>query len=320
MKVVQVRGLTKDYRQHFWQSSTRVLHGVHFDVEQGEIFGFLGPNGSGKSTTIKILLEIIFPTSGDAKIFGYPAGSIEAKRRLGFLPENPYFYDYLTGFQFLTFHGRLWGLDSSYLNRRIPEVLELTGMQGTENRPLRHFSKGMLQRIGLAQAILPNPELVILDEPMTGLDPVGRKEVRDLMLELKRQGKTVFFSTHILSDVETVCDRVAILNKGHLLSCGSLDELVSVESKYADIVWSTSYTQLKPWLDAEGLEASDQGGSVYVKFLPKPNESQNEFVSRLNSSIQRGLGMGGILHSVTHHQDSLEDVFVKQVGHLESRV
>ncbi|MDB5037515.1 MAG: uncharacterized protein JWQ35_1043, partial [Bacteriovoracaceae bacterium] len=176
--IVEVENLCKDYRQHFWTPLRRVLNSVSFQVKKGEIFGFLGPNGSGKSTTIKILFEIIFPTSGTARIFGKELGDKEAKRRIGFLPENPYFYDYLTSQQFLKFHGELLGLKPDFLKKRIPEVLSIVGMRGTESMYLRSFSKGMLQRIGLAQAIVHDPELVILDEPMTGLDPVGRKEVR----------------------------------------------------------------------------------------------------------------------------------------------
>jgi ABC-2 type transport system ATP-binding protein len=318
--VIEVQNLSKDYRQHFWTPVRRVLDSVSFSVKKGEIFGFLGPNGSGKSTTIKILFEIIFPTAGEAKLFGKPLGDKSSKARIGFLPENPYFYDYLTSEQFLTFHGRLLGLDVNFLEKRIPEVLDLVGMRGTTSLHLRNFSKGMLQRIGLAQAIVHDPDLVILDEPMTGLDPVGRKEVRDLMVHLQEQGKTVFFSTHILSDVETVCDRVAILNKGKLLKCGSLDELISVDTKYVDMVWTASGSGLEKYFKTLDTKLSVSTDSLYLKLEPKQNEDTKNFEGRVNDVIQKGIAAGGKLHSLSPKKETLEDVFVKQVGNLENRI
>lgn len=320
MNVIEVSGLSKDYRQHFWTPLRRVLHSVGFEVKKGEIFGFLGPNGSGKSTTIKILFEIIFPTSGSAMLLGKPLGDKESKRKIGFLPENPYFYEYLTATQFLNFHGQLQGLSSSFLKNRIPEVLNMVGMKGTEHMYLRSFSKGMLQRVGLAQALVHDPELVVLDEPMTGLDPVGRKEVRDLMLQLKEQGKTVFFSTHILSDVETVCDRVAILNKGHLLKCGSLEELVSVDVKYVDMVWSGLTEKLAEYLKGFDSKAVRSADSFYLKLHPHVGEAPVQFQKRVNQVVEQGISMGGQIKTLSPKKESLEDVFVKQVGILESRV
>jgi len=317
--VLEVNKLSKYYRQHFWTKARKVLDDVSFQVHEGEVFGFLGPNGAGKSTTIKILLDIIFPSSGDARLLGKPIGLPETKAHIGFLAENPYFYDYLTSKAFLQFHGGLYGLSSAFLEKRIPEVLELVGMKGTDDLRLRTFSKGMLQRIGLAQAILHNPKLVILDEPMTGLDPVGRKEVRDLMIELKSQGKTVFFSTHILSDVESICDRVAILNKGRLLSCGDLNELVSVESKYVDIVFRADEGLAREWGEAHQAEIIHRG--EFVTFRLKPNaEGKSEFESRLNRTIQSALDKGFSLHSVNHKKDNLEDIFMKEVGELGARI
>lgn len=297
------------------------MDSISFHVNQGEIFGFLGPNGAGKSTTIKILLGIIFADSGEAELLGQKVGTRETKRRIGFLPENPYFYDYLTSSEFLTFHGRLWGMSDAQIKTRIPEVLQIVGMRGTEEMRLRSFSKGMLQRIGLAQAILHDPDFVILDEPMTGLDPLGRKEVRDLMLQLRSMGKTVFFSTHILSDVEAICDRVAILNKGRLLSCGSLKDLISVESKYADLVLVHVESELESWLREQKVEELlPHGTSIYCKLRPQSGESQESFERRLNAMLSEILKRGGRVQSLTHRQDSLEDVFVKQIGQLESRV
>lgn len=318
--MIEVKNLSKDYRQHFWTPVRRVLDSVSFSVTQGEVFGFLGPNGSGKSTTIKILFEIVFATEGEAYLFGKPLGDKSSKARIGFLPENPYFYDYLTSRQFLMFHGQLLGLDRATLEKRIPEVLDLVGMRGTDSLYLRNFSKGMLQRIGLAQAIVHDPDLVILDEPMTGLDPVGRKEVRDLMVHLQDQGKTVFFSTHILSDVETVCDRVAILNKGKLLKIGSLDELISVDTKYVDMVWGSSNAKLQKYFKTLDAKLSISADSLYLKLAPHADESAKRFESRVSEVVQKGLSEGGTLHSLSPKKETLEDVFVKQVGNLESRV
>jgi len=321
MEVLRVENLEKSFRQHFWTKKRKVLDKVSFAVNAGEIFGFLGPNGAGKSTAIKIILGIIYADAGSATMLGQPIGSREAKRRIGFLPENPYFYDYLTSIQFLEFHGQLSGLSSDQLRRRIPEVLKLVGMKGTEGMRLRSFSKGMLQRIGLAQALLPDPDLVILDEPMTGLDPIGRKEVRDIMQNLKQQGKTVFFSTHILGDVEAICDRVAIMNLGKLLSLGSIRELVPLESQSADIIWVDQSSDFRAWLsETWKSEVQQQAGYMSLKFCPQMGESQKDFEKRLSHLIQQGLQRGGILQSVTHRQASLEDLFVQQVGALSSRV
>ncbi len=319
MEVLSVKNLNKTFRQHFWSRRRKVLDDVSFEVRRGEIFGFLGPNGAGKSTTIKIVLGIIHADSGEARLLGEPVGSREAKRRIGFLPENPYFYDYLTATQFLQFHGELSGLSGAFLNRRIAEVLALVGMRGTEEMKLRSFSKGMLQRIGLAQAILHDPDLVILDEPMTGLDPLGRKEVRDLMLSLKAAGKTVFFSTHILADVEAICDRVAIMNLGKLLSCGSLRELVPLDTQYAELLWVED-PRFSDWLSARKYSYRLQSGYMHMQFFPEPGESQKAFEARLNKEIASGMQAGGVLQSLSHRQMSLEDLFVKQVGELRSRV
>jgi len=320
MSVIEVRSLSKYYRQHFWTPKRKVLDEVSFKVEPGEIFGFLGPNGSGKSTTIKILLGVIYASSGEASLFEKPIGNREVKGRLGFLPENPYFYEHLSARKFLEFHGRLWGLSFSQLRKRIPEVLELTGMRGTDEMQLRGFSKGMLQRIGLAQAILHDPDLVILDEPMTGLDPVGRKEVRDLMLELRSRGKTVFFSTHILSDVESICDRVAILNRGKLLSCGMLNDLISVDTNYVDMVWKSDSSGIEDWFRSLGEEPILQSESIYVKVRRKESESQSAFEARVDRLVQETLEKGACLRALSPKNESLEEIFMRQVGRMESRV
>src|SRR5581483_5262176 len=225
---ILVEDLTKSFNPNWpWRTPITALAGLSFSVSRGEIYGFLGPNGAGKTTTLKILMGLMRATSGKAEILGKPAGDVETRRRIGFLPEAPYFYDYLTAEEFLSFYGHLAGIDRGALACRVTELLDLVGLSEARTRQLRKFSKGMLQRIGLAQALIHDPELIILDEPMSGLDPIGRKQIRDLILSLRDQGKTVFFSTHIVPDVEMICDRVGIVVKGKLLASGRVDELVS---------------------------------------------------------------------------------------------
>ena len=227
--VIQTQNLSKTYRTGFWLTQKiRSLTAVDLDVYQGETFGLLGQNGAGKTTLLKTLLGIVRPTQGKATLLGKPLGDRNVKKRIGYLPENPYFYDYLTGWEILKFTGGLFEIPHSVQKARIPELLELVGLstKDAKKKQLRRYSKGMLQRIGLAQALINDPELVFLDEPMSGLDPLGRYQMRETILSLKRQGKTIFFNSHILSDVEKVCDRVAILDKGELICEGSMDKLL----------------------------------------------------------------------------------------------
>src|SRR5215470_3650604 len=224
--VLSVENLSKEYRTSFRRKRVRAVEGASFSVERGEIFGFVGPNGAGKTTTIRTLMGLIRPTAGRCVIFGEEVPARAARARLGFLPEAPYFYDYLTPRELLDLAGRLFGIDSATRRRRADELLARVGLSSAADRPLRKFSKGMLQRSGLAQALVNDPELVVLDEPMSGLDPIGRKEVRDLILWLRDAGKTVFFSTHILPDVEAVCDRVAIIAGGRIQEVGPVASLL----------------------------------------------------------------------------------------------
>jgi ABC-2 type transport system ATP-binding protein len=225
--IVEIENLTKDYDVGFWRKrKVRALNGLSLTVNQGEIFGFLGANGAGKTTTLKLLMRLIFPTSGTASILGRDISDVSMHLRIGYLPENPYFYDYLTALEFLNFCGDLCGISKSERNERAKQLLTRVGLKETRwNTQLRKFSKGMLQRVGLAQALINDPEIVFLDEPMSGLDPIGRREVRDLIATLRQDGKTVFMCSHILSDIEVLCDRVAILNGGRLAQIGVLDEL-----------------------------------------------------------------------------------------------
>jgi ABC-2 type transport system ATP-binding protein len=229
MPVVEIENLTKDFQVGFWKKRpVRALDSLSLQVQKGEIFGFLGPNGAGKSTTLKILMHLLHPTSGNARILGKPIDSVSMHQAIGYLPENPYFYDYLTPEELLTYVGRLFGFRQPDLSRRVEALLKRVGLTGSRKLQLRKFSKGMVQRIGIAQAIINDPEIVFLDEPMSGLDPLGRMEVRQIVTSLKAQGVTVFFSSHILPDVEAICDRVAILNKGKLQQVGALDEILKV--------------------------------------------------------------------------------------------
>lgn len=223
---IVVEGLSKTFRPPFRLKKVQAVRSITFTVNPGEVFGFLGPNGAGKTTTIKVLTGLIRPSAGRALVLGGPPSSIEVRARIGFLPEQPYFYDYLKPTELLNIFGRLFGLDRKTRQRRIHDLLDRVGLSHAKDRTLRKFSKGMLQRVGLAQALLNDPELLILDEPMSGLDPIGRKEVADLIASLKAQGKTIFFSSHILADIERLCDRVVILDRGVIKAEGRLDDLL----------------------------------------------------------------------------------------------
>src|SRR5712691_9826630 len=238
MLAIEIHHLTKDYEVGFWRRrKVRALDGLSLTVERGQVFGFLGANGAGKTTTLKLLMRLIYPTDGSARILGRDIGDISMHARIGYLPENPYFYDYLTAREFLNYCAQLFGQDGTARTRRTDELLERVNLdQKSWDRQLRKFSKGMLQRVGLAQALVNDPEIVFLDEPMSGLDPVGRREVRDLIASLRMQGKTVFMCSHILSDIEVLCDSVAILKDGRLAHAGSLDELRARETALIEVI------------------------------------------------------------------------------------
>jgi ABC-2 type transport system ATP-binding protein len=235
---IEIENLTKDYPYGFLHLKKKTsLEGLTMTVERGEVFGFLGPNGAGKSTTIKLLVGLIFPTAGTARILGKPISDIEMHRDIGYLPEQPYFYDYLTAAELLDYFARFHDLAAADRRERVERMLKRVGLETARKIQLRKYSKGMLQRVGLAQAILHDPKVVILDEPMSGLDPVGRREVRDIILELKREGKTVLFSTHILSDAEMLCDRVGVIVGGKLRGVGAPDEIVGLKAHGMEILF-----------------------------------------------------------------------------------
>ncbi len=232
--VVETYELRKVYRLGFWMNQKITsLKGCTLTVQQGETFGLLGPNGAGKTTLLKTLLGIVRPTSGRALLLGRPIGERSIKQRIGYLPENPYFYDFLTGWEFLQFAAGLFKIPASVQRQRIPQLLDLVGLERSAalKKQLRQYSKGMLQRIGMAQALINDPEVVFLDEPMSGLDPMGRRQMREIILSLQAQGKTIFFNSHVLAEVEQICSRIAILAQGELICIGSLDELLKSPDK-----------------------------------------------------------------------------------------
>jgi len=221
---IKLENINRSFKTHFWEIKKEVLKNISLEVYQGEVFGFLGPNGAGKTTTIKIITGLIRPNSGNVSILGNPVNSLEAKKRIGFLPESPFFYEHLTGYEFLKIHALLSNLKD--YKKRVIELLHRVGLKDAINVPLRKYSRGMLQRIGITQALVGNPDLLILDEPLTGLDPIGRKEIKDLILEEKAKGKTIFFSSHILPDAEAVCDRIGIIIDGEIMQVGELDKFL----------------------------------------------------------------------------------------------
>lgn len=305
MDAITIEHVTKVYAPLWpWHRSSTVLSDVSLSVTKGEIFGFLGHNGAGKTTTMKILLGLLRPTSGRVDVLGAPAGDVATHSKLGYLPEAPYFYDYLTAEEFLEFYGKLAGMSHDAIQNRIPILLEQVGLQEAQHRQLRKFSKGMLQRIGLAQALIQDPELVVLDEPMSGLDPMGRKEVRDLILTLREQGKTVFFSTHILSDVEMVCDRVGILAKGRMLALGKVEDLIDAHlAQSIEVVCDGVIgKQIEP-VQRLALRIL-QSGTRCLMVLPG-----HECLDEILEALRRA---GAKLVSIIPHKGSLEELFVQK--------
>jgi ABC-2 type transport system ATP-binding protein len=305
MAAIKTEGLCKDYRLGFWRRRTRVLHSLDLTVEVGETFGYLGPNGAGKTTTIKILTSLVRPTTGRAWLLDHEVSDTRVREKIGFLPETPNFYDYLTGEEFMAYMARLAGLPRRRAREQIGALLEQVGLAGARRLQLRKYSKGMLQRIGLAQALLGDPPLVILDEPMSGLDPIGRKEVRDIILRLRAEGRTVFFSTHIIPDVEMICDRVGILLGGRLARVGRLDELLGTEVESVDVT-------------AVGL-ASDTIQELATFSLVPPLVQGERVLFRLRTEadvdalLRQVLEAKGRVMAVTPQKRSLEDLFLAEV-------
>jgi len=303
--VIRTENLSKSYAPGLGKAKVDALSDLSMSVEEREIFGFLGPNGAGKTTTMKILMGLIYPTGGRAWIFDRPVGDIDAKRRLGFLPEHPYFYDQLTAEEILDYFGRLFGIDAATRTKRSRALLERVGIAHAAKQVLRSYSKGMLQRIGIAQALINDPELVILDEPMSGLDPVGRKEVRDLILSLKAERRTVFFSTHILADVEVVCDRVAILAKGKVATLSPLKDLLEIAGADVEIVATGVSADARARIAAiEGAKVSDLGDRVMVR-VPEAGAAR---------VLDECRAAGARVLALSPARRSLEDLFMKVAG------
>jgi ABC-2 type transport system ATP-binding protein len=255
--VVETWNINKIYRTGFWlNQKVQSLTNFSLSVHEGETFGLLGPNGAGKTTLLKILLGVIRPTSGRAVLLGRPIGDRATKQKVGYLPENPYFYDFLTAWEFLEFVGGLFQIPASKQKQRIPQLLDLVGLaqKTAKKKQLRQYSKGMMQRVGMAQALINDPELVFFDEPMSGLDPLGRYQVREIILSLKEQGKTIFFNSHVLTDVEQICDRIAILARGELICVGSLEEILGSANVYQVVVKGGTESQLEEWITGLKLE------------------------------------------------------------------
>ncbi len=299
--VVQVDHLQKVYRSGFWfNQRITSLKDVSLRIEPGETFGLLGPNGAGKTTLLKLLLGIIRPSGGKGELLGRPLGDRQTRDRIGYMPENAYFYDYLTGWEFLDFVGSLFRIPAKERRIRIAELLDLVGLaqSAARKKQLRQYSKGMLQRVGLAQCLINDPEVVFLDEPMSGLDPLGRYQIREIILTLKGEGKTIFFNSHVLSDVEQICDRVAILARGELLCVGSLEELLGEPSDFWVCGTGGTPAVLGQWL--EPLQF-DEGG--WQGILRRPPQ---DFLASLTL-------MGGELVAMQRSRQSLEEFFVEQL-------
>jgi ABC-2 type transport system ATP-binding protein len=301
--LIRVEALHKEFRLGLLRRRVAAVKGVSFEVERGDIFGFLGPNGAGKTTTIKMLTGLITPTGGVATIFGERVPSPRTMQRVGFLPENPYIYPYLTPTEFVELCARLSGLSRQATRDRTREVLKQVGVLYAADRPVGKLSKGMLQRTGLAAALVADPELLILDEPMSGLDPIGRKEVRDLIVEERRRGRTIFFSTHILNDVETLCDRVTILRQGEVVVSGRLEELLNRNVRRTDIVLVEASVELEQSLATAGHATRRANERLVV-------EAEGE--SAVKAVLERALAVGAHVVEATPRHETLEDLFVRE--------
>jgi ABC-2 type transport system ATP-binding protein len=309
MDAIRTEALTKYYKVGFWRPRPYLaLDGLTMQVGLGEVFGFLGPNGAGKTTTLKLLMQLIYPTSGRAEILGKPAGDVGVKRRIGYLPEQPYFYDYLTAEELLHYFAAIFGYAPAERRARAAALLDQVGIGAERRLPLRKFSKGMLQRVGIAQALINDPELVFLDEPMSGLDPLGRREIRQLILRLRDRGCTVFFSSHVLADAEALCSRVAILANGRLVTAGRLSEMLAFQVRGWELVVSGLNEDVLARAQqcrqvVRGTRLAEGRYALELPLTPPPERTLAELV-----------GQGAVLVSLTPMRDTLEDFFVRQVS------
>jgi ABC-2 type transport system ATP-binding protein len=298
---LNIENLHKSFSLGFMLKKKKILKGISLAVNEGEIFGYLGPNGAGKTTTIKCILGLIFPDQGKIELFGHSHLSLQAKAQTGFLPENPYFYDHLTASEFLYFYSQLFSIKKNEREEKIKGLLRIVGLEQSADLQLRKFSRGMLQRIGLAQSLLNDPSLVLLDEPLGGLDPIGRKEIRDIIVELKQEGKTVFLSSHILQDIEMICDRVAIIVNGEVVNQGTLKDLISEKILFTEIELSgVEEKELKNL----GESLTEKGGRILLKVFEEDN------VEKILELVK---SQKGKVHSLIPRTETLEDLFVGMV-------
>jgi ABC-2 type transport system ATP-binding protein len=307
---IRTRALHKVFRTGFWMRPVQAVENVDLEVKSGEIFGFIGPNGAGKTTTIKVLTGLVMPTSGEAWVSDIPVSDPNSRAELGFLPEGTFFHDYLTGAEFLDFHGSLLGIPRDVRRARIPKLLERVGLSDAADRQIRRYSKGMRQRAGLAQALIGEPEIVILDEPMSGLDPLGRKDVRDVILSLRDEGKTVFFSSHILEDAEVICDQVAIILSGKVVKQGYLDELLGQEMVGSELVVEAISESLFVELQSHARRAVVQGSRFLFEF---DGETDGE------KAFDRVRESGGRIRSYVPKRRSLEDLLLEGLAQEKKR-
>ncbi len=306
MGILETRDLTKDYVVGSFRKRRRpALSDLNLQVEEGEVFGLVGPNGAGKTTTLKLLMGLIYPTRGEATILGRPIDDVEMKRQIGYLPEQPYFYDYLTGRELLTYFAQLFGLSRSEQRERAEELLDKVGISEAADVPLRKYSKGMTQRLGIAQALVNRPKLVFFDEPMSGLDPMGRREMTHLVRELGDSGVTVFFSSHILPDVEQLCDRVGILNQGRLVELGALSQILEVSVREVEVVAENVSEDLEAKIRGESSAFRRAGERCEIAFA-----DTDAFDAMLPVFVERGAR----LVSVHHVRRTLEDHFVREIA------
>jgi ABC-2 type transport system ATP-binding protein len=312
MAAIETEELTKDYKVGFWRPKPyRALDHLTMAVDEGEVFGFLGPNGAGKSTTLKLLMGLIFPSKGVARIFGKPVGDVQTRRRYGFLPENPSFYDYLTAEELLTYFASLYGLQGAERTRRVSQVLDEVSIGAERKLKLRSYSKGMIQRVGIAQAVLNEPSLVFLDEPMSGLDPLGRRDLRQLMLRLRDGGCTIFFSSHILSDAEALCSRVGIVAQGRLVAHGRLTDIVAFETRGWELVVASVPDHVRASLAARVVSLTPLSNERYTLEL-SPAEPPEKLIQELASQGVQVVSLNPI-------RTTLEDYFVSTIGAVAPR-
>ncbi|HET8939575.1 MAG TPA: ABC transporter ATP-binding protein [Polyangiales bacterium] len=302
--VLEVADLHKTFHIGFMRKRVEAVRGVSFQVKRGEIFGFVGPNGAGKTTSIKMMLQLIFPSQGQVKLFGRAGLDPSARKRLGYLPENPYIYSYLKPLEFLDLCGQLTGMSSSERKRRADALVQRLGIAHAVDRPIGRLSKGMTQRLGFCQALLHEPELLILDEPFSGLDPIGRKEIRELLLEHKAQGRTMLLTSHVLSDVELLSERVAIVRQGAVVAYGALDELLRPEVRRVEVELSDVNASLREQLERVTTSVRSLDEHVTLAIV--------EGDEGMPAVLQMSLAAGARVLAVTPHRETLEDLFVRK--------